>query len=210
MYYTKPDIENLDKVTKLKLINSVTGIKPANLIGSISQKGNENLAVFSSIVHLGSNPALLGFIIRPNTKVPRHTYQNILETGYYTINHINESFTENAHYTSAKFEKNISEFEKCDLTPEYIDHFKAPFVKESNFKIGMSLKESIDIKANGTILVIGQIENLLVPDTAYFNEEIDLEKTCSVGISGLNSYYKLKRIATYPYARVDQIPKFKK
>ncbi len=208
MHYSKKDIENLDKVSRLKLINSVTGIKPANLIGSISKKGVTNLGVFSSLVHLGSSPSLLGFVVRPNFKVPRHTYQNILDTGFYTVNHINESFTEKAHYTSAKFDEHISEFEECKLTEEYKNDFIAPYVKESNFKMGLSFKEAIDIKINGTILIIGQIEHLYISESAYFNGEIDLEKTSSVGISGLNSYYKLKRIATYPYARVDQIPKF--
>ena len=94
MHYTKKDIDNLDRVTRIKIINSVTGIKPANLIGSMSNEGQTNLAVFSSIVHLGSNPALLGFILRPTGEVPRHTYSNILENGFYTINHIHPEFIE--------------------------------------------------------------------------------------------------------------------
>jgi flavin reductase (DIM6/NTAB) family NADH-FMN oxidoreductase RutF len=210
MYYNNNDIKNLDKVTRLKLINSVTGIKPANLIGSISNAGVTNLAVFSSIVHLGSNPSLLGFIVRPNVKVPRHTYQNILDNGYYTINHINKSFTEQAHYTSANFNPEVSEFNACNLTEEYNNNFLAPYVKESNFKMGMSFKEAIDIKLNGTILVIGKIEHLYISDSAFSDEEIDLEKTNSVGISGLNSYYELKKIVTYPYARVEELPSFNK
>ena len=35
MIYTKKDIEHLDRISRLKIINAVTGIKPANLIGSI-------------------------------------------------------------------------------------------------------------------------------------------------------------------------------
>ena len=58
------------------MINSITGYKSANMIGSRSNSGNENLAIFSSVTHLGSNPPLfLSFTLRPNT-VPRHTYKN--------------------------------------------------------------------------------------------------------------------------------------
>ncbi|MBM3186302.1 MAG: flavin oxidoreductase, partial [Bacteroidetes bacterium] len=71
----KADFQALSKVPRLNLINSCMGYKSANLIGSISKDGNYNLAVFSSITHLGSDPALLGFILRPTT-VPRHTYSN--------------------------------------------------------------------------------------------------------------------------------------
>ncbi|WP_062053376.1 flavin reductase family protein [Aquimarina longa] len=208
MKYTKEDINKLDRITKLKIINSVTGIKPANLIGTISNTNQTNLAIFSSVVHIGSDPALLGFIVRPTGEVPRHTYQNIQENGYYTINHIHPEFIKNAHYTSAKFEKEISEFNRCHLSEEFIPDFKAPFVKESTFKIGMRFKESIDIKLNGTIMVIGQVEHLIIPDDTIKGDDIDLEKTNSVGISGLNSYYSLTKIGKYPYVRVKEVPKF--
>ncbi len=208
MHYTSKDIKQLDKVTRLKIINSVTGIKPANLLGTINNEGLTNLAVFSSIIHLGSNPALLGFIVRPTGEVPRHTYENIKENGSYTINHIHPKFAENAHYTSAKFDGNISEFERCGFTEEFIADFKAPFVKESTFKMGMHFKDAINIPLNGTIMVIGEIEHLVYPDDAMIADDIDLEASNSVGISGLNSYYSLKKIGKYPYARVNETPEF--
>ena len=208
MIYTKEHIQELDRVSRLKLINSVTGIKPGNLIGTVNSEGQTNLAVFSSVVHLGSNPPLLGFVSRPKGIEFGHTYRNIQENGVYTINHIHPEFIKNAHYTSAKFDENISEFKRCNLSEEYIEDFKAPFLKESNFKIGMCFKEAIDIKLNGTILVIGEIQHLIVPDAALAANDVDLEATNSIGISGLNSYYSLKKIVDYPYARVNEVPQF--
>lgn len=208
MQYNKQDIANLDRITRLKIINSVTGVKPANLIGTIDKQGTTNLAVFSSVVHLGSNPALLGFITRPETKDVGHTIQNIREKGAYTINHIHPEFTKQAHYTSAKFDKTISEFERCGLTEEYIDDCKAPFVKKSHFKMGMRFKEAIPIPLNGTTLIIGEIEYIAIPNSAMNDGDIDLEQANSVGISGLNSYYEVKKIAQYPYVRVTEAPEF--
>ena len=78
MIYTKENLSSLDKIYRLNLINSITGYKPANLIGTKSKSYQSNLAIFSSVVHLGSNPALIGIITRPNT-VPRHTYKNIID-----------------------------------------------------------------------------------------------------------------------------------
>ena len=94
MHYTKKAIEQMDRIQKIKFINSVSGIKPANLIGSISDTGQSNLAIFSSVFHLGSDPALLGFITRPTGEVARHTHENILENKQYTINHVDRSFAE--------------------------------------------------------------------------------------------------------------------
>ena len=208
MHYDKKAIDQLDRVTRLKIINSVTGIKPGNLIGTIGESGATNLAVFSSIIHLGSNPSLLGFISRPQTEEVGHTLRNILQTEFYTINHIHPEFVEKAHYTSAKFSSDVSEFDACNLSEEYINHFKAPFVQESIFKMGLRFKEAVDIKLNGTVLVIGEIEELVIADKAFVNKDIDLEASEGVGISGLNTYYSLKKIDSYPYARLSEIPKF--
>lgn len=209
MHLTKESIQSLDKIKRLNIVNSITGIKPANLIGTISDKGNPNLAIFNSVVHLGSNPALIGFVSRPSDEVRRHTYENILETGFYTINHIHDSFIEKAHYTSAKFEEGISEFEKCQLNESYLHNFKAPFVEESKLKMGLKFVQEISIPLNGTVLIIGEIEHLILPDESL-NEKghINLETLDDVGISGLNSYYKLHKIADFPYARPDDLPKF--
>ena len=123
MFFSSSDISNLDKIDRLKLINSITGLKPANLIGTKSLNGNTNLAIFSSIVHIGSNPPLIGFVTRTSKKVSRHTLENIIKTKKYTINQIQKNFVKKAHYTSAKFDDNISEFQMCKIEEEFIDDF---------------------------------------------------------------------------------------
>ena len=65
MYLSKADIENTERIQRLNIINSISGIKPGNLIGTRSNEGQANLAIISSVIHLGSNPAYLGFIVRP-------------------------------------------------------------------------------------------------------------------------------------------------
>ena len=210
MHLTKKDLEETDRVKKLNIINSISGIKPANLIGTVSKDKLSNVAIFSSIVHLGSNPALIGFIARPTGEVPRNTYDNILENGHYTINHVGEGFVKKAHYTSAKFDTDVSEFDACGLTEEYLFDFKAPFVKESGIKLGMKYVESMPIEINGTILAIGEVEHVIIPDEALNDKGyIDLAEAEVTGISGLNSYYKLEKIGSFPYARVSEVPDFK-
>ena len=88
-HFSKSQINKMDKIFRLNLINSCTGYKSANLIGTVSEKGIYNVAIFSSITHLGSDPALLSFIVRPTT-VPRDTYKNIMDNKIFTVNHIIE------------------------------------------------------------------------------------------------------------------------
>ena len=206
MYLNKDSIQQLEKVDRLNLINSITGISPANLIGTISNDSIENLAIFSSVVHIGSNPPLMGFILRPTKKIRRDTYENIIETNKFTINHINSDMVERSHYTSVKFDKNESEFQKCRLTAEYLNNFQAPYVKESYAKVGLELEDIQSIKSNGCRLIIGRVERLYVPDSAiYKNGNIQLDLSNSIGVGGLNTYYSLDKIAEYPYARVNNL-----
>lgn len=211
MYLSKIDIENTERVKRLNIINSISGIKPGNLIGTRSNEGQANLAIISSVVHLCSNPAYLGFIVRPSGDVRRHTQENITENGWFTINHIRTEFIENAHYTSAKFDHDVSEFEACGLTEETLQGFHAPFVQESTLKMGLKHVENVAIKSSGTTMIIGQIEHLIMPDHAMNKDGyIDLGLADGVGISGLNSYYRLEKLADFHYARASDVPEFNK
>ena len=82
MKITKEDVLKFEKLYRAAFINSITGFKSASLIGTISSKGNTNLAIFNSVIHVGANPPALGFLMRP-VSVERHTYNNIKETGYF-------------------------------------------------------------------------------------------------------------------------------
>lgn len=209
-HFTSDEIDELSQRKRANLINSVSGYKSANLIGTMSALKQSNLAIFSSVVHIGANPPLLGFVMRPTEEVPRHTYENIKATGVYTINHVHRTFIEKAHYTSAKFDRSVSEFAACQLTEEHLENFAAPFVAESKIKIGLKFVEEIPIKLNRTILIIGEIQHLMVPENALFADgNIDLNIAEDVCISGLDGYHEVKAPVRFPYAGADQFPNSK-
>ena len=188
MHYTRDQINDLEKIKKINLINSCSGYKSANLIGTISKDGITNVAVFSSITHLGSNPPTLGFILRPTT-VPRDTYKNILESGVFTINHIFENIIEDAHHTSAKYEEVISEFDITGLEDEYYNDCIAPFVKGSPVQMEMKFIEEYHIKSNNVIHIISEIKNLYVKDDILNDDGfLDLAKGKVAAINGLDAY----------------------
>ena len=188
MHFTRKNINDLEKIKKINLINSCSGYKSANLIGTISKDGITNVAVFSSITHLGSNPPTLGFILRPTT-VPRDTYKNILESGIFTINHIFEDIIEDAHHTSAKYEEAISEFDITALEDEYHNDCIAPFVKGSPVQMEMKFIEEYHIKSNNVIHIISEIKNLYVKDDILNDDGfLDLAKGKVAAINGLDAY----------------------
>ena len=202
--YSQQDILNMEKFYRRNFCNTLAGFKSANLIGTVDNSGNTNLAVFNSVVHIGATPPYMGFILRPTT-VPRHTYENIKETEYYTFNHINKSFVKEAHYTSAKFDKGVSEFDHSQLQTEYSETHKAPYVVESKLKIGLKYVEEHLIKANNTILVIGEvIEVILNEEIVHPDGFIHLDQLDTVAISGLDAYYSTDLISRFSYARPEE------
>lgn len=206
MEITRHDIETMEKVYRLNLVNSLSGVKSVNLVGTISKNRITNLAVISSVVHLSSSPALLGFMMRP-ASVPRHTYANIQDTGEYSINMVSRSFTDKAHYTSANFQELQSEFDQCGLSAQFFYESKAPCVAESPLKILLKFEEEYFIKSSGTLLMVGSIQSVHLPDNAIDDAGmIDMEGIEAAGVSGLNTYYKLSKMASYAYARVGQFP----
>ena len=187
-FFNFDDIQNLEKIYKINLINSCSGFKSANLLGSISEEGISNVAVFSSVTHLGSKPPTLGFILRPTT-VPRDTYKNIKDLGVFTINHIHQDIIEDAHHTSAKYPKEVSEFDMTGLEEEFKGNFKAPFVKGAPVQMSMKFIEEVYVPSNDVMLIVSQIQELYIDD-ALLQEDglINLSKGNIAAINGLDTY----------------------
>lgn len=202
MYFSVDNFEKLDKFFRRNLINSVTGFKSLNLVGTQNLEKLTNLAPFSQVFHIGASPAYIGLLIRPDS-VTRHTLENIEATQFYTFNHVLSTFYKQAHQSSARY--SVSEFEATGLTPEYSDLIPAPYVKEAHIKIGMKLEERVDIRLNGTILLIGSIQEMFIPDDCVGEDGmIDLEKAGTITCSGLDSYHTTQKLSRLSYAKVDR------
>jgi flavin reductase (DIM6/NTAB) family NADH-FMN oxidoreductase RutF len=206
-HYTIEEVKSWDRFYRGNFINSISGFKSVSLIGTVDADNNPNLAVFSNIVHLGADPALIGFINRPREATP-HTLANIENTHCYTINHIHEEFVERAHQTSAKYGSGESEFEKTGLTPLWTEDCKAPYVKESKVRYSLELQEIIPLKKNNTFLVVGAIKNIYVPSVAVQTDGfVDLQNVGSLASLGLDGYYKTTLVSRFSYAKPDQQPR---
>ena len=200
-HLTFTEIMEMEQRKRAHLINSVGGFKSVCMIGTINSHNQTNLAIFNSIVHIGANPPLISLIMRPDS-VERHTLNNILETNFYSINHLNTSIYKQAHQTSAKYPKDISEFDVTGLTSEFKNGFVAPYVKESNIQLGLEFKERINLAINKSIMIIGEIKEIYFPiDSIEEDGFLDLEKAGTITCSGLDSYHVTSRLERLPYAK---------
>lgn len=195
------EIAELEKRFRTNFINSLSGFKSLQLLGTTNQEGVSNLAVFNSIFHVGANPPYIGLVVRPDG--PEHdTLKNILSQTYYTLNNVCEAFYQQAHQTSARYASGESEFTACGFQEDYIDDFPVPFVKESTIQIGLKLTEVLPVKTNGTTILIGEVVLIRLNKACLLEDgTVDLEAAGSITVAGLDSYHRTQKIGRLAYAK---------
>ncbi len=207
MRLSSNDLQSMPSRERAALVNSLSGFKSANLIGTADPDGHSNLAIMSSVVHLGSHPPLLALVVRPGGE-ERHTLHNLLRSGHYSINHVACDMVEAAHQTAARYDRGTSEFEATGLTPTWWDDFSAPLVAEAPIKLAMELREHQELTINGTHLVIGEVIQAEIPPACH-NEDgsLDLGVAGTVALTGLDSYHRSALLKRMAYAKPDQPPR---
>jgi flavin reductase (DIM6/NTAB) family NADH-FMN oxidoreductase RutF len=200
-HYKIEELQQWDRFKRAHFINSLSGFKSASLVATVNKQSIPNLALFSNIVHLGADPALIGMVNRPREAAP-HTLSNIEATGHYTINLFTQSQLRAAHQTSAKYPEGVSEFEVTGFTPEWLPVCKAPFVQESPVKYALSLKEIIPIRWNNTFFIIGEIQYIITPEEMMQPDGfLALEQQKVITSLGIDAYYTTELQERLPYAK---------
>lgn len=213
--FDKAALEAMNSRYRVNFINCLSGYKSLNLVGTINAQGQTNLAPFSSVIHLGADPALVGMICRPpseteagNNGSGRHTLDNLIATGWYTLNHVSAEMVESAHQCSARYPAGISEFDASGLTPEFSGECPAPFVAESRLRMAVHYREHHELLINGTTLIIGEIMSVTLPDDVLRESGyIDLDQAGTLSCTGLDSYHTGQRLLRLAYAKPDQAPR---
>ena len=107
----------------------------------------------------------------------------------------------------ARYPSDISEFIQCELTPQYLDSCKAPYVLESNIKMSVEFIREVKIVENGTHLIIGKIKNVYFPKNCLKEDGyLDISKAETICSSGLDSYLEVHPIGRLSYAKPDTWP----
>ncbi len=194
-HYSNEYFSKLDKRKRANVLNCLHGYKSPILVGT--KNDIENLALFSNVFHLGADPHLIGLISRPNS-VERHTIENIKKNKHFTLNYITKKMIPSAHQTSARYERCESEFKECNFKTFYSELCTAPYLFDSNLKLGLKLKEIKNIELNNTDLIIGEVFEVFCRDEIL---EFELKDQSSVCVNGLDRYYEVLPIVRLNYAK---------
>ena len=201
-------IAALSQRFRARMVNSLSGFKSANLVGTSDALGRPACCMVSSVVHLGSDPAMLGVVFRPPGD-DAHNYRNLSESGAFTLSHVALPFFEAAHQTSARYPEDVSEFEAVGLTPFWHSQdghrFAAPAVEESPVRIGLKVAEDLCLP-NRCRFVVGAIQWVdFTSELQAGDGFLDLAAAETMAIGGLDAYHTAQRIARLSYAKPDRL-----
>lgn len=201
---TFPELTAAEQRYRTNLINSLHGYKSTALCGTSNAVGVHNLAVISSVFHVGATPPLVGMLMRPHT-VARHTLENLRETGCYTLNLLHPAILRQAHQCSASYAEGVSEFTETGLTPVIKNLLAAPYVAESRLQMGLQVVEEYTLRSNGCIVVVGEMVELFCADDAILSDgTIDHYRLETVAASSLDSYNTGVPVAKFTYPKPDR------
>ena len=172
--------EELDKSAAYKLLTGTIIPRPIGWISTVDENGNNNLAPFSYLNMVSSDPKCVMFSTRRDNNQNKDTLNNVLITNEFVVNLVTVDIVEKMNTTSASVPPDIDEFELAKLTPIDSVMVKPKRVKESlvHFECEKIHHYFIDNDSNGgACVVIGKIKIIHIDDTILLeNNYINLEK----------------------------------
>ncbi len=187
--YSETQLLQANKSWRINFINSIVGYKNLNILITPSPQGVYNAAIFNSGIHIGSSPPYIGFLLRP-TKVPRHTYENVLRYPYATMNVVSEAFYQKAHLTHHHIPAEQSELEYADLETEWLDDVPIPVLRDSPIRAYLRFSEEHFLQVNQTRLLIFAILWVDIRGEVAPDGFIALDGLGVVAGSGCDAYYR--------------------
>ena len=118
------------------------------------------------------------------------------------MNTITKDQIDDAHHTSAKYPKEVSEFDKTNFQVEKKNSWGAPFVKGAPIQMGCQYQNEYHIKENNTLLIVSSIEHIYISKPLILNDGyVQLDKGNIISINGLDGYALPKLLKRMSYAR---------
>lgn len=176
------DFTTLDPDIRYKLLVGLVVPRPIAFVSTYNANGVANCAPFSFFNVVSHEPpmVIISFGTRDNAGSDsgmKDTPKNILRTGEFVVNMVDEATANGMHIASGEFGEEESEFEKAGFTPVPALRVKHPRIKESPASFECKLREKTEL-APGRVFLFGEIvllhaaEGIIDPVTRRVSETL--------------------------------------
>lgn len=186
------DPETLPPNGAYKFLTSAIVPRPIAFVSTRSVEGVLNLAPFSYFNVVTDNPPTLSVAANLRRGEPKDTLRNVIETGEFVINLVDETMLERMVYTSGDWAPEVDEFAIAGFTPEPSERVRPPRVGESPVAIECRLDQIVSIGTGN--LILGRMVLAHVRDDLIANGIVDPLKLRPIARLGGDGYTTLGEI----------------
>ena len=169
------DFAKLSPALSYKLISSLVVPRPIALISTLGKNGVVNAAPYSFFNLMGDDPPILIVSIEHRAPgVMKDSARNILDTGEFVVNLVDEALADRMHACSTAYPPEVSEPEVLGLGVVPSTAVKPPRLADAPAALECTLYQQIEIGTR-RLLAIGQIhwlhvrDGVIDPDTLRVN-----------------------------------------
>jgi len=157
------DTAGLEGVDRYKLLIGLVVPRPIGWVGTLGEDGIRNLAPYSFFNVVAGTPPTVLFSPGRRRGEAKDSLRNVLATGEFTINLVDEALAEAMNLTSGEYEPGVDEFELAGLTSVPGQSVGAPLVVASPANLECRVTRTVDLSDPPTnTVVFGNIERIHV------------------------------------------------
>jgi len=183
------NFDQLERAKRYKLLVSLVVPRPIALVTTQENEGVVNCAPFSFFNVLADEPPIVIISIEDRDSGPmKDTSRNILATGEFVVNLVDEAIVEKMHNCSVDYPAGVSEIEMVGFTTSPSSHVKPPRLAEAPASLECTLHTKIEMETRR--ILIGQVRHLHVRDELVDagTLRVDMDKYRPVGRLFANRY----------------------
>jgi len=170
-------VGDLATAERYKLLTGLVFPRPIALVSTWSANGVANCAPYSYFNAMCEDPMLvvLSFAERSDGK-PKHSLANLLRTGEFVVNLVDEQIANGMHISSAEVPEEVSEFEQAGFTPAACAVVRHPRILEAPISFECRVFQRIEVGVLRT-LILGEVihvharDGLVDPKTKRVSEQ---------------------------------------
>jgi flavin reductase (DIM6/NTAB) family NADH-FMN oxidoreductase RutF len=170
-------VGDLATAERYKLLTGLVFPRPIALVSTWSANGVANCAPYSYFNAMCEDPMLvvLSFAERSDGK-PKHSLANLLRTGEFVVNLVDEQIANGMHVSSAEVPEEVSEFEQAGFTPAACAVVRHPRILEAPISFECRVFQRIEVGALRD-LILGEVihvharDGLVDPKTKRVSEQ---------------------------------------
>lgn len=175
--------------------------RPIGWIGTRAEDGRRNLAPYSFFNVVAGTPPTVLFSPARRGGTAKDSLRNVLATGEFTVNVVDESLAAAMNQTSGEYGPEVDEFELAGLDSGSGEVVDAPLVMASPANLECTLLQTIDLGVPPTnTVVFGRIERIHVRTDLLEGTRVDPHGLRAVGrLAGsgytrtVDGYFEMKR-----------------